>query len=381
MNQSFDVIIIGAGPAGTACALALRHQGWRVALVDKATFPRDKICGDAIPGQALKALKKLSPVFYEEIYQLPHKSAMCDSRLVSPNGAEVTVQWKLPTFNSPRLHFDQQLLALVKKHSDTHLIENCAVNDIQIDKQGAVIVTDNQGAIAGKLVIGCDGAHSVVARKLTNRTVDKAYHCAAVRAYYSHLSGLGERTTAFYFLKDYLAGYCWIFPVGGGVYNVGFGMLSEKVSAQKVDLKQVMQDLFQYHPQLAPQFVNAQQLSPVTGFGLPLGGRTLPIAGERFMLAGDAASLIDPLQGHGIDTAVQSGILAAEQALRCLADNDCSGEATQRYQRVVDQQIGRKLRRSYRLMRLLSSQPWLVNAGFSLARHPLVKKWLLKVVG
>jgi flavin-dependent dehydrogenase len=99
------------------------------------------------------------------------------------------------------------------------------------------------------------------------------------------------------------------------------------------------------------------------------------------LLCGDAASLIDPLQGHGIDTAIQSGILAAQQAQRCFAQQDFSAIQMQWYEQQVYQQIGKKLARSYRLMRFISTKPWLVNAGFGVARNAWVKKLLLKVVG
>ena len=132
---------------------------------------------------------------------------------------------------------------------------------------------------------------------------------------------------------------------------------------------------------LPSKFAQARQLGEVVGFGLPLGGKSRPISGARFLLCGDAASLIDPLQGHGIDTAIQSGILAAKQAMRCFEHQDFSAEQMRWYEQQVYQQIGKKLARSYRLMRFISTKPWLVNAGFGLARTPWMKKLLLKVVG
>jgi flavin-dependent dehydrogenase len=99
------------------------------------------------------------------------------------------------------------------------------------------------------------------------------------------------------------------------------------------------------------------------------------------MLCGDAGSLIDPIQGHGIDTAMQSGILAAAQAVACFEKQDFSAEFMRQYDARVAHQISRKLAKSYRLMRFLSNKPWLVNAGVRLARVPGLKPWVQKAIG
>ncbi len=384
MPQSYDVAILGAGPAGTACALALRGAGLRVALVDKAQFPRDKICGDAIPGPALKALRQLDPAYADELLAtLRPKAETRDSRVVAPNGGSLGVRWHLPTFNSPRLHFDAALLALVKRHTATEILENFAVKTLAGAPDAVTLTAADGRQLRAGLLIACDGANSVAARQLAHRRLDRAHHCAAVRAYYAGVGDADGRTTEFFFLKKYPAGYLWVFPVGEGVFNVGFGMLSKDVVAQDVDLKKVLLELLHTHPELAPRFARARPLGPVAGFGLPLGtGRPAhALAGPRWLLCGDAASLIDPLQGHGIDTAIKSGILAAAQAVACFAEQDFSADFLQQYARAVQARLGPQLARSYRIMRFLGNKPWLVNAGVRLARVPLARRWLQKLVG
>jgi len=382
-SYDYDVAIVGAGPAGSACALALRHSGLRVALLDKAAFPRDKVCGDAVPGQALKALRQLDPALAEALWQLEPKDAVRQSRLVAPNGASLDLQWKLPSFNSPRETFDDALLRLVRTHTATTILENTALKDLRIDADGVCLQPAQGPEITCQLLIGCDGANSVVGRKLLPEPrLARAHHCVGVRAYYEGIAGAESGTTEFFLTKDYLAGYVWLFPVGQGRYNVGMGMLAEVVSKHRVDLKATMQRLLATHPALAGRFAPAQQLGPIVGFGLPLGGgRVRPISGARFMLCGDAASLIDPLQGHGIDTAIQSGILAGQQVAECFQRQDFSAAAMQPYEAAVAQKIGRKLAKSYRLMRFLSTKPWLVNAAVTLARVPGLKPWVQKAIG
>ena len=274
--SDYDVAILGAGPAGTAAALALHGHGLRVVLVDKAAFPRDKVCGDAVPGLALKALRQLDPAWHAELLaSLAPRANTRASRIVAPNGQALRINWQLPTFNSPRLHFDDHLLRLVRRHTATEIRESYAVRDVRTTAAGITLLPAAPGAtpLTARLLLACDGANSVVARRLTGRTLDRAYHCAAVRAYYRDIAGTDGTTTEFFFLREYLAGYLWIFPVGQGVYNVGFGMLSAAVAAQGVDLKKTLQTLLRTHPELAARFAAAEPLSKVEGFGLPLGGR------------------------------------------------------------------------------------------------------------
>ncbi|WP_375417121.1 NAD(P)/FAD-dependent oxidoreductase [uncultured Hymenobacter sp.] len=379
---AYDVALIGAGPAGCAAALALRHSGLRVLLLDKAAFPRDKICGDAIPGHALKYLGQLDPAFAAALWQAQPRDDVRQSRLVAPSGRALTLRWQLPSFSCPREVFDAALLKLVRRHSATEIREGAVLKDVRVETDHVRLSLADGSDLTCGLVIGCDGAHSVVGRKLLPTPLARAHHCAGVRAYFENVQGAEPGQTEFFLTKDYLQGYLWIFPVGAGRCNVGLGMLAETVARHRVDLRQLLPQLLATHPALASRFAQARPLGPVRGFGLPLGGgRRVPVSGRRFMLCGDAASLIDPLQGHGIDTAVQSGILAAAQAVACFEKQDFSADLMQQYDAAVAQKIIPKLARSYRLMRFLSDKPWLVNAAVRLGQLPALRPWVQKAIG
>jgi geranylgeranyl reductase family protein len=380
---TYDVALVGAGPAGTACALALRGSGLRVALLDKAVFPRDKVCGDAVPGHALKALAQLDPAYVAALWHTEPHDAVRRSRLVAPDGGSFDMHWKLPTFNSPRLAFDAALLALVRQHTPTEVLENAALKNLELTPDYARLHLADGREIRASLVVGCDGAHSVVGRRLLPEPrLARAHHSAGVRAYFENVAGAESGTTEFFFSRSHLAGYLWLFPVGAGRYNVGLGMLSELVSKHKVDLKKLLLEQLAAHPGLASRFREARQLGPIQGFGLPMGGgRQRAASGARFMLCGDAASLIDPLQGHGIDLAIRSGILAAGQASECFEHQDFSAAFMRRYDDELQRQLGPQLAHSYRLQRLLGTRPWLMNLGTRLARLPGLRGWAQRLVG
>ncbi|WBO83187.1 NAD(P)/FAD-dependent oxidoreductase [Hymenobacter yonginensis] len=388
MLSSFthDVVIVGAGPAGAACALALRHSGLRVALLDKARFPRDKVCGDAIPGPTLRHLSRLDATYGPELHALlaPHRTDARYSRLLAPGGRSLRIRWHNPAFNCARLPFDDALLTLVRRHTATEILENCAIRRIALDETGVTIQLAEAGRepLRAALVIGCDGANSVVARQVgAAAQLDRAHHCAAVRAYYDGVADAPTDTSDFYFLREFGAGYCWVFPVGGGRYNVGLGVLSEEVAARRLDLKAELRQLLATHPHLAPRFAGAGLLTPITGFGLPLGGSGRPVHGPRWLLCGDAAALIDPLQGHGIDKAVHSGILAAGQVLRSFQTGRFDQEFLSEYARQVKHHIGRELTRRYRLMQLLAGKAWLVDLAVRAAAWPWLQRRLVRLVG
>lgn len=375
-TTEYDVVIVGAGPAGCACALRLRGSGLRVALIEKKSFPRDKVCGDAIPGRAVKTLKNIDPAFEAAFKSFPAK---CETKKTTLfyKGSALTFNWVLDAYTCTRMEFDNFLFHLVKKHTDTEIFTNTPIGDLTYNHDSITISAGSQ-RLKAKLIIGSDGAHSVVAKQLTDKTLDRRHHVGSVRAYYSNISGLTSDTIEVYFDKKFLPSYLWVFPLPNNTANVGFGMLSSEIAKRKINIKKAFIDFIEQTPELKSKFSNATRVSPIEGFGLPLGSRIGIISGDRFMLTGDAASLIDPISGDGIGNAMLSGKLAAEQAISCFNANTFNATFMAAYDAALMRAIGKELKTRYRAQRTLSAAPALLDLIFLAAKNKTLKKLIQK---
>lgn len=367
MDKNYDVAIIGAGPAGTSCALALRNSGLKIALIDKSKFPRNKTCGDAIPGPALKFLKEIREEIINEFHDLEHKQRIKSSILYMSNGASLEINWKTDAYNSQRLHFDEFLLNQVKKHTKTSVYEGVKIKSITREEQKINIKSrESNFSITCDMVIGSDGANSIVSKTLSHPKSDKLNIAIALSAKYKNVYSPND-SNEFYLLKD-LPGYFWIFPLGDNYFNVGFGTFNQ-YDSKPINLKKYFREIISEHPIISKKFSDAKVYSEITGFKLPLGGKKNSISGKNFLLTGDAANLIDPLSGHGIDKAIKSGILAAQQIEKCFKQSNFSSTFNADYDSAIYAIYWKELKRNFRLMKLLTHFPWLIKL-----LYPIVKR-------
>jgi geranylgeranyl reductase family protein len=380
MQATYDVAIIGAGPAGTTCALALRGAGLRVALLDKDRFPRDKICGDAIPGPAFRVLDELDPKLGKRMYAFGDRSRVTTSRAIGPTGHGIEMEWKTFSYNSKRLDFDSFLFDLVGEETDTDVIQDAQVAKLHRQFDGIECTLRDGRAFTTRLVIGCDGANSTVARQLAGDDLRGDDRGIAVRAYYRNVSGLQPGANEFYFLRDMPFGYFWLFPLDDGWVNVGLGALGETLGADgnPVNLRKKLDDIVSNHPTIAPRFQGAQAMDKTRGFTLPFCHHRRELVGDRFMLCGDAAYLVSPLWGHGIDTAMRSGLEAGRQAIIAMHSDRLSATDLRPYQEVIEKRIARPFRQSHYWLRAGQRFPFLVNLLWHALRYDGAIKWLVR---
>lgn len=373
--KSYDVIIVGAGPAGSACALALRNAGLRVAVLDKHTFPRDKVCGDAIPGRAIKSLHAIDPAFNEALSlfteKLPTKRTVCYY-----NGKELDFSWSLEAYTATRMSFDNFLFSLVKQ-TGFDILESTEVNDITRTEQGfSVTIRNSDKRFDCTMLIGADGTNGVSAKKLTGLQINRKHHVAAVRAYYTGISELEDNCTEVYFDRKYLPGYFWVFPIKGGLANVGMGILSDDVVQKNMNVKKGFYDFIERSDILRRKFKNAQPAGALQGCGLPLGSRWVTMSGDHFLLTGDAACLIDPVSGDGIGNAVLSGKLAAEQVIRCFNAGCFSANYVKAYEQQLYKAVGAEMKKKATILKSLAKMPFLFDFAFTLGKNRVVKQFM-----
>jgi geranylgeranyl reductase family protein len=364
-EKKFDVLIAGAGPAGTSAAISLEKSGLSVGLFDKGKFPRDKICGDALSVDVVNQLKILSPELSVSFDQLSSKIPSYGVQIFSPDGNHIDIpfvhnQEKRSGYVCPRLDFDNLLMQHARNLSNVSIFEEHNINAVESRKDQIRLET-NHGSFSAPLIVGADGAHSVVSKNLVGEKPDKDHYSAGLRVYYEGVSGFhSENFIELHFFRDILPGYLWIFPLPENKANVGIGMLSSVVSKKKVNLKETLHKLLCTDTRFKERFKNAQPMEAVKGFGLPLGSKKRRLSGERFLLTGDAASLIDPFTGEGVANAIRSGRVAAGHILKCFEKNDFSKSFNLRYDEEIYRRMWKELRLS-RALQQLCKYPWLFN--------------------
>jgi geranylgeranyl reductase family protein len=312
VSRRFDAVVVGAGPAGSIAALVLARSGARVALADKAAFPRDKACGDLIGPRGVQVLADLG-------IAVPEAGQGSDLLAVGPSGRRA----RLPAFTgrsypghgiiAPRLALDHALReAALAAGAQPVRARITAAEPGPGGRVAAVLGSDGQ-RLAGDVIIAADGALSPVARLTGLLDPDTALWGFAIRAYLpAHvplplLVLLDDRPWHIY------PGYGWLFPGADGRANVGIGVglgTSRGPAALRGDLDRLVALLGQ-----RGDLSGAARPGPVMGGWLRMGGTGTPPAAGNVLLAGDAAGLINPLQGEGIGPALVSGRLAAEAVL------------------------------------------------------------------
>ncbi len=374
MKPDYDIIIIGGGPAGSSCALYCARHGLKTLLVDKARFPRDKTCGDAISGSSVDILSDLGLI--AKIEALPH--ARANAVLFSaPNGMTVTIPFtpknstrRYYGYVCRRMDFDAMLFREAAEQVETR--ENFTVKNILVEGDRVCGISDGRERFTARVVVGADGFKSVLARKLKLYHHDPEHLIVATRAYYSGIPGLDD-VIEIHFVEDILPGYFWIFPLGDGMANVGIGMIHSALKAQGISLHKahIAATESAYFRQ---RFAGARLHGGIHGWNLPLGSKRRRVHGEGFLLIGDAAGLIDPSSGEGIGNAMLSGKIAADVLAKVCAENDPSAARLSEYERTLWQKIGPTLETSTRLQKhVFTRKPVLNFLVKRAARNPDVR--------
>lgn len=314
-----DVLIVGAGPAGSATAAWAARHGLDVTLVDAETFPRDKPCGDGLTPRAIAELDELG------------LSSWLDGRARNQGlraagfGQELYLPWpggSLPSHGgaAPRMVLDTAIRRVALDAGITAIEGERAVDVVMNgDRVGGVVFSHGAGKSAPKRTITCrrlvvaDGARSQLGRTLGREWHRGTAYGVAARGYIdsersddpwisSHLELRGTE-------NELLSGYGWVFPLGEGQVNVGVGTLATSKHPADVNLRQL---LSHYADQQRNNWRFTGEVRDPWSALLPMGGAVSGVAGANWLLVGDAAGCVNPLNGEGIDYGLETGHLAAQ---------------------------------------------------------------------
>lgn len=305
------VLVIGAGPAGTACAATLKRHGHDVVVVDKAVFPRDKCCGDGLTTNALRVLESLgfNPSTVPDFQP-------CDVVEVrSPRGSVIELdlpkQQGLFAAIAPREQLDFALVNMCRERGITIHENSAFISMPRNDADGITVEIENLGQIDVDFVVAADGMWSPVRKALGLSTPGYLGEWHAFRQYVNNVTGPAAHTLHVWFDEDLLPGYAWSFPLPGNRANIGFGIL--RTSERSVQfMNDTWRDLL-----TRPHIVEALGAGFVpegrhTAWPIPARIDSAVRSSGRVLFVGDAVCATDTLTGEGIGQALETGIAAAE---------------------------------------------------------------------
>jgi geranylgeranyl reductase family protein len=351
-----DVIVVGAGPAGSATAAHLAQAGINVVLLEKSAFPREKVCGDGLTPRAVKQLIKLGIDTSTEAGWLHNKGLR-----ILAGGMRVELPWpdlaSFPDYGlvRTRLDFDQILARRAEKLGVALHEQTPATQPIVDDRDGRVVGimakpagSDREVAFKAPVIVAADGNSSRLSLALGLYRNEKRPMGVAYRRYFESPRHDDDWLESWLELWDrvdgrdrLLPGYGWVFGMGDGTSNVGLGILNTSASFRNVDYRQLLKRWTAGMP-TEWGFDEEHARGAIRGAALPMGFNRKPHYGRGVLLVGDAGGMVNPGNGEGIAYAMESGELAAEIIAQALARP--AGVARERalgaYPRALDDRYG-----------------------------------------
>jgi len=339
------VIVVGAGPAGTACAITAADLGLQVVVCDKAHFPRDKTCGDGLTTAALRGLEQLGVPRDALATAWSH---VAETVVVSPSGRHVSLPLPARGVHAvvvPRADLDAALVDTARRRG-VDVREGAPVTDVVTDADAVKVRIADGTTFEARHVVAADGHWSAVRRLIAPSAQPDLGEWHAARAYFRDVDD--ERLWVL-FDQALLPGYAWVFPLPGGRANVGFGVLRSDGRSGH-ELKELWHDVLQ-RPPLAAILAGATPEGPTRAWPIPTRYDPSTLTHGRALFAGDAAGVVDPMTGEGIAQAFETGMLAA-QAIAAGGDADA---VASRYRAAVEGALGPDLRFAHWLQAILRS--------------------------
>jgi len=391
-DRDADVIVVGAGPAGSTAATYLARAGLDVLLLEKSTFPRPKVCGDGFTPRGMKQLIDVG-------IDCSERNGWLHNRGLRVVGGGVTLELGWPTLATfpnygavrPRQDFDE-LLARHAQKAGARLHEDTTITDAVLDRGRVAGVTGHVGkgrdkrpvSFRAPITLACDGVSARLALSLGMAKRDDRPMGVAVRRYYTSPRTHDDYLESHLELWDrsdpaqprLLPGYGWIFGMGDGTSNVGLGILSTTHAYGNTDYRKLLRSWLDGTP-VEWGYRDENAVGTVGGAALPMGFNRTPHYRPGLLLVGDAGGMVNPFNGEGIAYAMESASIAARCGIQSLARSGAAAEAALAY---YPQAMSQALGGYYRIGNAFSTligNPTIMGLA---ARHGLPRKTLMRFV-
>jgi geranylgeranyl reductase family protein len=321
-----DVIVVGAGPSGATTAYYLAQAGVNVLLLEKARFPREKVCGDGLTPRAVRALIDMGVDISPEAGWLRNKGL----RVIGA-GMRLELDWPeldaFPGYGLVRQRADfDEIIARRAQAAGAKLLEEVNVTGPVLNDSGHIVgVTAKSDGVTetyrARVVVAADGNSSRLSVGMGLHKRDDRPLGVAVRTYYRSPRHEDDYLESWLDLWDgdkLLPGYGWIFGMGDGTSNVGLGLLNTSKSFGNTDYRDLLRRWLKNMPE-DWGYVEENRTEPVRGAALPMGFNRTPAYYKGLLLAGDAAGMVNPFNGEGIAYAMESGEILARVIAQALA--------------------------------------------------------------
>jgi geranylgeranyl reductase family protein len=358
--EDVDIAVIGGGPAGAAAAIQAARQGAKVVVFEKAPYGRDKVCGDGLTPRAVGALNELK-IDMDDAHRIRGLRMIAGTKV---RELDWPITDRFPDHGAvwPRRRLDAALIdAAVAAGADVRF----ETEAIPVIDGGRVTGVEVKGGptdgskVAADLTIAATGAPGLVARMLGAERVEGETFGLAIRTYAETPRHADVHLEAMLSLKDEhgtaVPGYGWMFPAGDGTVNIGVGALSTMKGFKKLNLNKLIQ---MYRNVVDDDWQLGPNLERPRAWRLPMS--TTKRHGPGWVAIGDAAGLVNPMNGEGIDYGLESGMLASDLFI----ENPTT--APDRYDQLVGERFDAFLRTGRRFSFLIG-HPWILKTGLRLS--------------
>ena len=341
-----SICIIGAGPAGSYAATRLSQIGIPSLLVDKAVFPRDKVCGEALTSSVLRCIQKLGIDILKGEAFLSASKVVKGVNLYAPNGKSFYLPFHSQSnidrgldssVGIRRYDMDNILMDYAKKQPLVTVREGLNIQEVE-RKEGKLLLwdKDKKVQIETEMLMVANGFGSKLTRQLVAWDWDSEVDACGITAFYRNVGEIENGDVAeCYVLDELKTGGMYVMPVGKGVVNVNIAVRGDVLKKYHLNLREIMQNALSNHPSLKKRFENAEQIRKPMGCGFHLGIKKRAVSGDNFLLMGDAAAFNDSLTANGIGHAMISADIAVMELSKCYAQKDFSAKALKNYDKVV----------------------------------------------